>query len=194
MNETRQQDGFAALFEKSSRLHFPGNTRCSDDGAVRRFCHSEKSRKSDHSFVSDKSDFGFVYRKNDFKAAIAGYGEGLVDPGNSGNSFRRARQSLAMEFPRFTKKYRAAFVYEVDFTDSNFFRNDPRFKIFENLFVAVQDAKDAGKFRALIGENTHILSREDNLSLGNLPRINRSLILEEHGSTGSFGTQFGIQV
>ncbi len=82
----------------------------------------------------------------------------------------------------------------MDFTDSNFFRNRPRFKIFENLFVAVQDAEDAGKFRALIGENTHIISREDNLSSGNLPTINRSLILEEHGSVNSFGTQFGIQV
>ncbi len=139
-------------------------------------------------------DAGFVYRKGDFKAAIAGYAEGLIDPGKGGNGFRRVRQSVAMEFPRFTKKYRTAFVYEVDFTDSNFFRNRPRLKIFENLFVAVQDAEDAGKFRALIGENTHILSREDNLSSGNLPTINRSLILEEHGSVNSFGTQFGIQV
>lgn len=143
---------------------------------------------------SYNADAGFVYRKGDFKAAIAGYAEGLIDPGKGGNGFRRARQSVALEFPRFTKKYRAAFVYEVDFTDSNFFRNRPRFKIFENLFVAVQDAEDAGKFRALLGENTHILSREDNLSSGNLPTINRSLILEEHGSTGSFGTQFGIQI
>ncbi len=139
-------------------------------------------------------DAGFVYRRGDFKAAIAGYAEYLIDPGKGRNVFRRVRQSVAIEFPRFTKKYRTAFVYEVDFTDSNFFRNRPRFKIFENLFVAVQDAEDAGKFRALIGENTHIISREDNLSSGNLPTINRSLILEEHGSVNSFGTQFGIQV
>lgn len=139
-------------------------------------------------------DAGFVYRKGDFTAAIAGYAEGLIDPGKGGNGFRRARQSVAMEFPRFSKKYRTAFVYEVDFTNSNFFRNRPRSKIFENLFFAVQDAEDAGKFRALVGENTHILSREDNLSSGNLPTINRSLILEEHGSVNSFGTQFGIQV
>ena len=46
----------------------------------------------------------------------------------------------------------------------------------------------------MIGENTHILSRDDNLSSGNLPTINRSLILEEHGSVNSFGTQFGVQV
>ncbi|HEV8080150.1 MAG TPA: hypothetical protein VGP43_05525, partial [Chitinophagaceae bacterium] len=42
--------------------------------------------------------------------------------------------------------------------------------------------------------NTHILSREDNLSSGNLPNINRSLILEQHGSTNSFGTQWGFQL
>ncbi len=138
-------------------------------------------------------DAGFVYRKNDFKASVAGYAEGLIDPGEGGNGFRRVRQSLALELPRFTKKYRAAFVYEVDLTNTNFFRSGANRKVFENLFVAVQDAEDAGKFRTLLGENTHIISREDNLSSGNLPTINRSLILEEHGSTGSFGTQFGVQ-
>lgn len=63
----------------------------------------------------------------------------------------------------------------------------------ENAFVSLQDPDDPGKFRVLLGENTHILSREDNLSSGNLPTINRSLILEEHGSVNSFGTQFGVQ-
>jgi hypothetical protein len=82
---------------------------------------------------------------------------------------------VEFDLPRFTKKYRAAFIYEVDLTDTNFFRNRPRAKIFENLFFAVQDAKDPGKFRILFGENTHILSREDNLSSGSLPTINRSL-------------------
>lgn len=140
-------------------------------------------------------DAGFVYRKGDFTAAIAGYAEGLIDPGKGGNGFRRARQSVALEFPRFTKKYRTAFFYEVDFTNNNFFRAKlPTRRLFENLFVAVQDADDAGKFRVLFGHNTHILSREDNLSSGNLPTINRSLILEEHGSVNSFGPQFGIQV
>lgn len=138
-------------------------------------------------------DAGFIYRKEDFKMAIAGYAERLFDPDGK-DSFRRVRQSIAFEFPRFTEKYRPAFVYEVDFTDTNFFRNRPRFNIFENLFFAIQDAEDAGKFRVLIGENTHILSREDNLSSGNLPVINRALILEEHGSVNSFGTQFGVQV
>lgn len=143
---------------------------------------------------SYEPDSGFVYRKGDFKASIAGYAEGLFDTGKGGNGFRRVRQSLALEFPRFTPKYRVAFVYEVDLTDNNFFRTGPKWKIWENLFLAVQDADDAGKFRVLIGENTHILSREDNLSSGNLPTINRSLILEEHGSVNSFGTQFGIQI
>ncbi|MBA3466298.1 MAG: hypothetical protein H0T21_02735, partial [Gemmatimonadaceae bacterium] len=64
---------------------------------------------------------------------------------------------------------------------------------FENLFFALQDPDDPGRFRVLIGENTHILSREDNLSSGNLPTINRSLILEEHGSVSSFGSQFGAE-
>ena len=63
----------------------------------------------------------------------------------------------------------------------------------ENLFFALQHPDDPSKFRLLIGENTHILSREDNLSSGNLPTINRSMILEEHGSVNSFGTQFGIE-
>lgn len=31
------------------------------------------------------------------------------------------------------------------------------------------------------------------LSSGNLPTINRSLILEEHGSVNNFGTQWGVQ-
>ncbi len=38
------------------------------------------------------------------------------------------------------------------------------------------------------------MTYEDNLSSGNLPTINRSLILEEHGSVNGFGTQFGLQV
>ena len=138
-------------------------------------------------------DAGVVYRKFDFKLAVAGDGERLFNPGGQ-DSRRRVRQSLAIEFPRFTKKYRTAFVYEVDLTNTNFFRAGAGRKVFENLYFAVRDADDAGKFRALIGENTHIISREDNLSSGNLPTINRSLILEEHGSVNSFGTQFGVQV
>jgi len=91
-------------------------------------------------------------------------------------------------------------VYEFDLTDTNAFGINPGpagafgTRDAENLFVAVQDADDPGKFRLLVGENTHILSRDDNLSSGNLPTINRSLILEEHGSVTSFGTQFGVQL
>ncbi|HYM94792.1 MAG TPA: hypothetical protein VET23_11680 [Chitinophagaceae bacterium] len=91
-------------------------------------------------------------------------------------------------------KFRTNIFYEVDFTDNNFFKDSKRFKIWENLYITFQNAKDANKFRILFGENTSILSREDNLSSGNLPTINRSLILEEHGSTNSFGTQWGFQV
>ncbi len=138
-------------------------------------------------------DAGFVYQSGDFKWTIWGFGERLFNPKGK-DTWRRVRQGMEFDLPRFTKKYRTAIVYEVDFTDNNFFRDRPKWKIFENLFFAIQDADDAGKFRALIGENTHILSREDNLSSGNLPVINRSLILEEHGSVNSFGTQFGIQV
>lgn len=100
---------------------------------------------------------------------------------------------MEFDLPRFTERYRAAFVYEIDLTNNNFFRNGQGRRVFENLFFAIQNADDPGKFRVLFGENTHIISREDNLSSGNLPTINRSLILEEHGSVNSFGTQFGVQ-
>ena len=85
-------------------------------------------------------------------------------------------------------------VYEVDLTNSNFLRNGPFRRNLENLFVSLQDADDPGKFRLLFGHNTHILSRDDNLSSGNLPTINRSLILEEHGSVNAFGAQMGFQL
>lgn len=58
----------------------------------------------------------------------------------------------------------------------------------------ISKCKRCKQIQNIIGENTSILSREDNLSSGNLPTINRSLILEEHGSTNSFGTQWGFQV
>ena len=44
----------------------------------------------------------------------------------------------------------------------------------------------------LFGHNTSILSRDDNMSSGNLATINRSIILEEHGSTSTFGAQLGV--
>ncbi len=143
---------------------------------------------------SYEPDAGVVYRQGDFKWTSWGYGEKLFDPGGEGGQWRRVRQGMEFDLPRFTQQYRTAFVYEVDLTDNNFFRTGPKWRIAENLFWAVQNAKDAGKFRALIGQNTHILTLEDYQSSGNLPTINRSLILEEHGSVSSFGTQFGVQV
>ena len=90
-------------------------------------------------------------------------------------------------------------VYEVDPTNTDFFGDFSEGghlgrRNFENLFFALQHPDDPSKFRLLIGENTHIISREDNLSSGNLPTVNRSLILEEHGSVNSFGSQFGIEL
>lgn len=143
---------------------------------------------------SYEPDAGIVYRLSDFKWTSWGYGERLFDPGSNGGLWRRVRQGMEFDLPRFTRNYRTAFVYEVDLTDNNFFRTGPKWRISENLFWAVQNAEDTGKFRVLIGQNTHILTLEDYQSSGNLPTINRSLILEEHGSVFSFGTQFGIQV
>ena len=143
---------------------------------------------------SYEPDAGIVYRLGDFKWTSWGYGERLFDPGGDGGLWRRVRQGMEFDLPRFTPNYRTAFVYEVDLTDNNFFRTGPKWRIGENLFWAVQNAEDAGKFRVLVGQNTHILTLEDYQSSGNLPTINRSLILEEHGSVFSFGTQFGIQV
>ena len=143
---------------------------------------------------SYEPDAGLVFRLRDFKWTSWGYGERLFDPGGDGDTWRRVRQGMEFDLPRFTPDYRTAFVYEVDLTDNNFFRTGPKWRISENLFWAVQNAEDAGKFRVLIGQNTHILTLEDYQSSGNLPTINRSLILEEHGSVFSFGTQFGIQV
>ena len=138
-------------------------------------------------------DSGLVYRLGDFKWTSWGYGERLFDPRGEDGLWRRVRQGMEFDLPRFTPNYRTAFVYEVDLTDNNFFRTGPKWRIGENLFWAVQNAEDAGKFRLLIGQNTHILTLEDFQSSGNLPTINRSLILEEHGSVFSLGTQFGIQ-
>ena len=128
-----------------------------------------------------------------------GFAERAIDPGGP-DYFRRVRQGMEIDLPRLSAGLRPAIVYEVDLANTNFFgdfggkggrigsRN------FENLFVALQHPDDPGKFRVLVGQNTHILSREDNLSSGNLPTINRSLILEEHGSVNSFGTQFGVEL
>jgi len=144
--------------------------------------------------LSYKPDAGIVFRSDDFSVMTRGYAERLVDS-DGPDSWRRVRQGAEVDLPRFDKTgLRAAFVYEFDLVNSDFFRVAPFRRGFENLFVALQNANDPDKFRVLIGENTQILSHDDNLSSGNLPTINRSLTLEEHGSTNSFGTQFGIQV
>ena len=148
---------------------------------------------------SFKPDAGFVYQTGDFKLSTWGYAELPLNSDGS-TTFRRFRQGAEFDLPRLNDSLRPAIVYEIDLTDTNFFangvggRNGVGQRDFENLFVALQDPIDPGKFRVLVGQNTHILSREDNLSSGNLPTINRSLILEEHGSVNSFGTQFGLQL
>lgn len=143
-------------------------------------------------------DAGIVYQSGDFRIVAWGYAEQAIDP-NGPDYFRRVRQGIEIDLPRLSDGVRPAFVYEIDLTNTNFFGDfggeggNLGRRNFENLFVALQHPNDPGKFRLLVGENTHILSREDNLSSGNLPTINRSLILEEHGSVNSFGTQFGLQ-
>ena len=155
---------------------------------------SMDSTTSPEQGLSYKPDAGLVFRSGDFSVTTWGYAERLIDR-DGADSWRRVRQGAEVDLPRFAGSgLRAAFVYEFDLVNSNFFRVGPFRRGFENLFVALQDADDPGKFRVLVGENTQLLSRDDNLSSGNLPTINRSLILEEHGSANSFGTQFGIQV
>ncbi|MGI8545739.1 MAG: hypothetical protein ACR2M1_00155 [Gemmatimonadaceae bacterium] len=141
-------------------------------------------------------DAGALYQKGDVKWTIWGFAERYWGPGSdavSADAWRRVRQGMELDLPRLNGSVRPALIYEVDLTDNNFFRSGRASQNFENLYLAIQNPEDAGRFRALFGENTHILSREDNLSSGNLPTINRSLILEEHGSVNSFGTQWGVQ-
>ena len=143
--------------------------------------------------LSQNPDTGIIFQSGDFRITAWGFAERLIDPdGNDG--WRRVRQGAEFDLPRITPHLRPAFVYEVDLTNSDFLRNGPFRRNLENLFVSLQDADDPGKFRLLFGHNTHILSRDDNLSSGNLPTINRSLVLEEHGSVNAFGAQMGFQV
>ncbi len=143
--------------------------------------------------LSFNPDSGIVVQSGDFRITAWGFAERLIDP-DGADSWRRVRQGAEFDLPRIAPHLRPALVYEVDLTNSDFFRNGPFRRNFENLFVSLQDADDPGKFRLLFGHNTHILSRDDNLSSGNLPTINRSLILEEHGSVNAFGAQMGFQV
>ena len=143
--------------------------------------------------LSFNPDAGVVVQSGDFRITAWGFAERLIDPDGK-DGWRRVRQGAEFDLPRITPHLRAAVVYEVDLTNSDFFRNGPFRRNFENLFVSLQDADDPGKFRLLFGHNTHILSRDDNLSSGNLPTINRSLVLEEHGSVNTFGAQTGFQL
>ncbi len=141
-------------------------------------------------------DAGPVFRKGDFKWTLWGFAERYWGPQSavvSADAWRRVRQGMEFDLPRFNASFRPVAVYEVDLTNNNFFRSGRASQIFENFYLAIQNPEDASRFRVLFGENTHILSREDNLSSGNLPTINRSLILEEHGSVNSFGTQWGVE-
>ena len=142
-------------------------------------------------------DAGLVFQTGDARLTIWGFAERAIDP-DGPDYFRRFRQGAELDLPRITQGLRPAVVYEVDLTNTDFFGDFGEGghlgrRNFENLFFALQHPDDPSKFRLLVGENTHILSREDNLSSGNLPTINRSLILEEHGSVNSFGSQFGIE-
>ena len=140
--------------------------------------------------VAFNPDAGVVVQSGDFRITAWGFVERLIDPDGK-DGWRRVRHGAEFDLPRLTPRLRAAVVYEVDLTNSDFLRNGPFRRNFENLFVSLQDADDPGRFRVLFGHNTHILSRDDNLSSGNLPTINRSLVLEEHGSVNAFGAQMG---
>lgn len=143
--------------------------------------------------VSFNPDAGVVVQAGDTRLTAWGFAERLIDP-DGPDSWRRVRQGAELDLPRLSDHLRPALVYEIDLTNTDFLRTGPFRRNFENLFVAVQDANDPGGFRLLFGHNTHILSRDDNLSSGNLPTINRSLVLEEHGSVNTFGAQLGFQV
>ncbi len=143
--------------------------------------------------VAFNPDAGVVVQSGDFRITAWGFAERLIDPDGK-DGWRRVRHGAEFDLPRLTPHLRAAVVYEVDLTNSDFLRNGPFRRNFENLFVSLQDADDPGRFRVLFGHNTHILSRDDNLSSGNLPTINRSLVLEEHGSVNAFGAQMGFQL
>lgn len=161
------------------------------------YCFSATAQDSSKVFHYNL-DAGLQFKKADFRWSTWAFAERLFSP-NQLPAWRRVRQGMEFQLPSYPfkingNKFRTKIFYEVDFTDNNFFKDSRHFKIWENLYITFQNAKDANKFRILFGENTSILSREDNLSSGNLPTINRSLILEEHGSTNSFGTQWGFQV
>lgn len=171
-------------------------SRAQVDSSKNKISHTDSAARP-QPFQYDK-DAGFRYKNGGFTWTTWAFAERLFSPDRA-PAWRRVRQGMEIKFPAYNfringNKFRTALVYEVDFTYNNFFIDSKSFKIWENLFVTFQNADDANKFRIVFGENTSILSREDNLSSGNLPTINRSLILEQHGSTNSFGTQWGFQL
>lgn len=138
---------------------------------------------------------GPVYRRGDFRFATWGFAERYWGPRSttvSADFWRRVRQGMELDLPSI-RALRPIVFYEIDLTDNNFFRSGSVTQVFENAYVALQSADDPSNWRVLLGENTHVLSRDDNQSSSNLPTINRSLILEDHGSVNSFGTQWGVQ-
>lgn len=169
----------------------PGNPPATEQPEV-----GEAAAKQGWSF---NPDAGFVYQSDDTRLTLWGFAERAIDF-DGADYFRRVRQGAELDLPRVTERLRPAFVYEVDLTNTNFFGDGPgkgghlSRRNLENLFVSLQDVDDPGRFRLLVGQNTHILSREDNLSSGNLPTVNRSLVLEEHGSVNAFGTQLAVQI
>ena len=123
--------------------------------------------------LSYNPDAGLQYKKNDFQWSTWAFAERLFSP-NLSPVWRRVRQGMEFQLPSYPfkingNKFRTTVFYEVDFTDNNFFQDSERFKIWENLFITFQNANDPNKFRILFGENTNILSKEDNLSSG--PRV-----------------------
>lgn len=167
------------------------------DSVTRKAAVKDTGNKGKEGFQYDP-DAGLQYKRGNFRWTTWAYAERLYG-GGTAPSWRRVRQGMEFLLPSYPftingDKYRTALVYEVDFTDNNFFQAGKGYYIWENLFFAFQNSKDPNKFRVLFGENTHILSREDNLSSGNLPTVNRSMILEQHGSTRNFGIQWGLQV
>ncbi len=137
-------------------------------------------------------DAGLVLEGHDVRLTTWWFGQGVVATNHGGPYARRVRQGMEVDLPHLGP-LRPLAIYELDFTDNDFFQVKPASKLFENAFVGVQ-ADDPDVFRLIYGENTHILSREDNLSSGNLPTINRSIILESQGSVHGFGTQWGGQI
>ena len=84
-------------------------------------------------------DAGLQYKNGDFTWSTWAFGERLFS-GNKPASWRRVRQGMEIKFPAYNflingNKFRTVLMYEVDFTDNNFFKDSKRFKIWENLFL-----------------------------------------------------------